>query len=64
MDEPTKGCDCFTLQSVDTKPIVIVHGYDPVATIGLISVFLLIVAMLVLAIYLRRGPATGRRHWW
>jgi hypothetical protein len=50
-----KDCNCFMLQSVDTKPVVIVY-HHPVLTLGLLAAFLLVVVMLCLAIYVRPKP--------
>lgn len=61
MDEPNKNCDCYTLQAAGTKPVII---HDPVVTLGLVAVFMLIVTGLVCVILVRwHRNGRPRRLW-
>jgi hypothetical protein len=51
MTDATTNCECFTLQSANTQPVVV--GHNPVVMLGLIAMFLLIVTVLVLAIIIK-----------
>ena len=49
------NCSCYTLQSAQAKPVITIYEH-PVLTLGLLAMFLLVVALLVLAIYVRPKP--------
>jgi hypothetical protein len=51
MTDTTTNCECFTLQSANTQPVVV--GHNPVVMLGLLSMFMLIVTVLVLAIVIK-----------